>query len=106
MQNSSGKLVCPSAASFASAVESTDWSSSPDFDLMFTDAPGADAYPIVAATFIVMPMKPRDKGRADAVLNFFRYALEKGQVEASALNYVPLPARLVPQVETYLAKRD
>lgn len=106
VQNSTGKLVCPSTESFASAVESTDWSSSPDFDLMFTNAPGANAYPIVAATFILMPMKPKDKARADAALNFFRYALEKGQVEAGALNYVPLPARLVPQIETYLAKRD
>jgi phosphate transport system substrate-binding protein len=106
MENSSGKTVCPSTQSFASAVNSTDWNNSPDFNLLFTNAPGADAYPIVAATFIVMPMKPKDKGRADAALNFFRYALEKGQVEAGALNYVPLPARLVPQVETYLAKRD
>ena len=54
----------------------------------------------------VMLMKPKDKVRADAALNFFRYALEKGQVEAGALSYLPLPARLVPQVETYLAKRD
>lgn len=106
MQNSRGKLVCPSTKSFASAVESTDWSKSPDFDLMFTNAPGADAYPIVAATFILMLVKPKDKVRADAALNFFRYALEKGRVEAGALSYLPLPANLVPQVETYLAKRD
>jgi phosphate transport system substrate-binding protein len=79
VQNSTGKVVCPSAESFTSAVESTDWSKASNFDAVVSDAPGADAYPIMGATFIIMPAAPKDKGRADATLKFFRYALEKGR---------------------------
>ena len=66
----------------------------------------ARAYPIMATTFIVMPRQPKDRVRADAALKFFRYGLEDGQVEAGALNYVPLPPKLVAQIQAYLAKKD
>ena len=32
---------------------------------------------------------------------FFKWALENGQKEASALDYVPLPQTLVKQIEDY-----
>ena len=35
---------------------------------------------------------------------FFKYALEKGQAQANKLDYVPLPADLVKQIEGYIAQ--
>jgi len=104
LQNSAGAFVAPSAASFSAAAASADWKNAKDFDLIMTNAPGANAYPITATTFILMPRQPKDKARSQAALTFFRFALEKGQGQAQKLDYVPLPADLVQQVETYVSQ--
>jgi phosphate transport system substrate-binding protein len=67
-----------------------------------TNAPGANAYPITATTFILMHKQPKDKARSDAALSFFRWALEHGQGQAQKLDYVPLPAELAGQIESYI----
>jgi len=48
-------------------------------------------------------MPPRDAARTVATLDFFKWALENGQHEAEALDYVPLPKELVAQIESYWA---
>jgi len=50
-----------------------------------------------------MPKQPRDPARGRAVLDFFKWAFENGQGQASELHYVPLPEELVAQVEAYWA---
>jgi phosphate transport system substrate-binding protein len=102
LQNSGGNFVAPSADSFQAAAASADWKNAKDFFLVMTNAPGANAYPITATTFILMHKQPKDKARSDAALNFFRWALEKGQPQAQKLDYVPLPADLIGQIESYI----
>ena len=102
IQNSAGNFVAPSAASFASAAESADWKNAKDFNLVMTNAPGANAYPITATTFVLMPKKPSDAARSKAALSFFRYVMQKGQAKANSLDYVPLPAALTQQIDSYI----
>ncbi|MCJ2183986.1 phosphate ABC transporter substrate-binding protein PstS [Novosphingobium sp. 1949] len=101
VRNAAGAYVAPSAESFQAAAASADWAGAKDFDLVMTNAPGAKAYPITASTFVLMYKQPRDKAHSDAALKFFRWSLEKGQAEAGKLDYVPLPAPVVTQIETY-----
>ncbi|NUS38394.1 MAG: phosphate ABC transporter substrate-binding protein PstS [Lysobacter sp.] len=103
MQNAAGKWVLPSAASFQAAAASADWTHARDFALVITNAPGADAWPITATNFILMYKQPKDPARSKAALEFFRWALEHGQAQARALDYVPLPPELAKQVEAYWA---
>ena len=103
MQNASGNWVQPSAESFAAAAASADWANAQDFNLVITNAPGADAWPIAATNFILMRKQPRDAAAAKAAQDFFRWAWKDGAEQAKALDYVPLPAELVQQVETYWA---
>lgn len=103
LQNSAGTFVSPSADSFSAAAESADWKNAKDFNLVMTNAPGANAYPITATTFVLMPKQPKDKAKSDAALAFFKNALEKGQDQARKLDYVPLPAPLVQQIESYIS---
>jgi len=70
--------------------------------LVMTNAPGANAYPLTATTFILMPRQPKNKAKSDEALKFFRYALTKGQGQAQKLDYVPLPEALVKQVDEYI----
>jgi phosphate transport system substrate-binding protein len=102
LQNAAGNFVTPNAASFSEAASSADWTHAQDFNLVMTNAPGANAWPITAATFVLMHKKPRDAGRSRSALGFFRWALEHGQARAQALDYVPLPAPLVRQVDGYI----
>src|SRR5689334_9736362 len=103
LQNSAGNFIAPSAAAFAAAAKTADWKNAQDFSLVMTNAPGAEAYPIAASTFILLPKQPKDKAKSDAAVTFFKYALEKGQDQANKLDYVPLPADLVQQIESYVA---
>ena len=102
LQNAAGTFVSPSASTFSAAAESADWKNAKDFNLVMTNAPGQNAYPITASTFILLPKQPKDKAKSNAALAFFKYALERGQDRASKLDYVPLPAALVQQIESYI----
>ena len=101
LQNSAGNWVQPNDASFAAAATTADWANSTDFNLVITDAPGADAWPITATNFILVSKQPKDAARNQATLDFFKWAFEEGQAQATDLHYVPLPAELVSQIEAY-----
>ena len=92
VQNKAGKFVRPDAASFQAAAASADWAGARDFHLVMTDSPGADAYPIAATAFVLMPKAPNDPARAKVALEFFRWVLENGQKSATDLEY----ARFLP----------
>ena len=102
VQNAAGNFVAPSAESFAAAAATADWKSAKDFNLVMTNAPGPQAFPIAASTFVLLPKQPKDKAKSDAAIAFFKYALEHGQDQARKLDYVPLPDTLVPQIESYI----
>ncbi|MGV8942843.1 phosphate ABC transporter substrate-binding protein PstS [Thermomonas sp.] len=103
MQNAAGNWIQPNAESFAAAAASADWSNAKDFSLVITAAPGVDAWPITATNFILMRKQPRDTAAARAALDFFRWAYASGTGQAKSLDYVPLPAELVTQIEAYWA---
>ena len=103
MQNAAGNWVQPSAESFAAAAASADWKSAKDFSLVITNAPGADAWPITATNFMLIYKQPKNAAKQQATLDFFKWAFENGQAQAKSLDYVPLPAELVTQVEAYWA---
>ncbi|HZH43260.1 MAG TPA: phosphate ABC transporter substrate-binding protein PstS [Lysobacter sp.] len=103
LQNAAGRFVAPSAESFQAAAASADWANARDFNLVITNAPGENAWPITATNFILMHKRPTDPARRRAALDFFRWALENGQPQAQSLDYVPLPPPLVEQVKAYWA---
>jgi phosphate transport system substrate-binding protein len=101
MRNAAGKYVAPNTASFQAAAATADWAHAQDFDLVMTNAPGAAAYPITATTFVLMYKTPKNAAQSASAMKFFKWALEKGQKQAIALDYVPLPPTLVKSIETY-----
>jgi len=101
LQNAAGQFVLPSAETFSAAAASADWKNAKDFHLVMTNAPGENAWPITATNFILMYKQPRDAKRNADALAFFKWAFEHGQAQAQSLDYVPLPAELVAQVEAY-----
>jgi phosphate transport system substrate-binding protein len=102
VQNAAGAYPPPSLGSFQAAAASADWSSVQDFDLVMTNAPGKDAYPLAATTFVLMRTQPKNPQASKAAVAFFTWALEHGQNLAESLDYVPLPPTLVAQIESYI----
>jgi phosphate transport system substrate-binding protein len=103
LKNASGNYVKPSADAFAAAAATADWASAKDFNLIMTNAPGAQAWPITATTWMIMYKTPKNANNSKVAFDFFKFALEHGQQSASELDYVPLPNALVSRIEAYWA---
>jgi phosphate transport system substrate-binding protein len=104
LKNAAGKFVIPSDDSFQSAANNADWASAKDFYLVITNAPGEESWPITATNFIMMYRQPKNAESAKAAKEFFRWVYANGDAQAKSLDYVPLPAALVKQIEAYWAK--
>ena len=91
-----------SAASFQAAAATADWSHAQDFYLVMTNAPGPNAYPITATTWVLMYKHPKNERDSAAAIKFFRWSLEHGQPQAASLDYVPLPPPLVKRIQGYV----
>ncbi|MEO8803771.1 MAG: phosphate ABC transporter substrate-binding protein PstS [Rudaea sp.] len=101
MRNAAGNTVKPTGSTFQAAAATADWSHATDFNLIMTNAPGADAWPITATTWVITYKQPKNVENAKVVFDFFKWSLEHGQEQAESLDYVPLPSALVKQIETY-----
>jgi phosphate transport system substrate-binding protein len=49
-----------------------------------------------------MYKQPKNAASSASARKFFGWALTKGQPQANSLDYVPLPAPLVKQVQSYV----
>ena len=103
VQNGAGRYVEPNGASFAAAAATADWKSAKDFNLIMTNAPGPNAWPITATTWAIMYKKPKNAANSKTAFEFFKWSFEQGQDLATSLDYVPLPPPLVQQIEAYWA---
>jgi len=99
MVNSEGKSVAPTSEAFQAAAANADWSSVPGFGVILANQPGAQSWPMTAATFILIPKRPEDAAAAGEALKFFAWAYAEGAKMAQALDYVPMPDKVVAQVE-------
>jgi phosphate transport system substrate-binding protein len=100
VKNKAGVFISPTMESFQAAAANADWSA-PDFYEVLTDAPGQDSWPITATVFVLIPRHAKVAAQSAEALKFFKWSLENGTSAAKTLNYVPLPAPLIQQVESY-----
>ena len=97
--NKAGKTVQPTVASFQAAAANADWAGAKNYFVILTDQPGEASWPITGATFILMHKEPADKAAAKEAIKFFTWAFEKGDKMAEELDYIPMPASVVKQIE-------
>jgi phosphate transport system substrate-binding protein len=99
MLNKDGSKVAPTADAFAAAAANADWNGTPGYGVILANQPGADTWPITAATFILMYKKPDDVAASAEALKFFAWAYDKGDQMADELAYIPMPDSVVKDVE-------
>ncbi|HKI61231.1 MAG TPA: phosphate ABC transporter substrate-binding protein PstS [Mariprofundaceae bacterium] len=97
LQNHAGQFVQPNRAAFQAAADSGNWSGQGE-DLVLTDMPGRNAWPIAGATFILMYKKQENPEIARAILHFFDWCYRKGDDIAGYIDYVTLSDQLVDNI--------
>jgi phosphate transport system substrate-binding protein len=94
-----GTFVSPTSKTFQAAAGNADWANAPGFYLVLTDQPGKESWPITGASFILVHKKQDDPDHAKALLTFFEWCYAEGGKMAEALDYIPMPERVVTIVK-------
>lgn len=92
LRNKAGQFVSPTTPAFEAAAANGDWTNAKNFAVNLIDQPGAQSWPIVSATFVLLPKDPKDPKRSEYVRAFFDWAYRNGDQIAAGLDYVALPA--------------
>ncbi len=102
--NKDGKAVAATGEAIQAAAAAADWANAPGYYMILTDEPGAAAWPIAGATFILLPKQPNDASAAGEALKFFAWAYKNGDKAASDLDYVPMPSNIKKLIEATWVK--
>ena len=99
VENKAGNYIKPELKAFQVAAAKATLDPKKDFYAAIADPKGANSYPIVAATFILLPKeKPLMNKR---VTKFYDWSYKNGQDIAKSLGYVPLPESLTAKIHKY-----
>jgi phosphate transport system substrate-binding protein len=89
VKNAGGKYIAASLDSVTAAMATAKVPD--DFRFSMVNAPGADAYPIAGATWLLVYETQKDPAKGKKIVEFLNWALTEGEQMAASLNYAPLP---------------
>jgi len=92
LENKEGSYVRPSEQSCAKALANVEMPE--NLRIFVPDPSGADSYPIVTFSWMLLRKSYRNLQTADAIVKTFRWCLADGKQYVSDLGYVPLPAEV------------
>jgi phosphate transport system substrate-binding protein len=104
LKDKAGAFVAPNFDSFSKAAAAADWAGAKNFAVDLLDTSGEGAWPIVSATFVLLPTNPKDTARSNAVIGFFDWSFKNGASIAQKMQYVPLPASVQDSVRQAWSK--
>ena len=93
IENKEGKFVKASEQSCTAALATA--SLPENLRAFVPDPPGADSYPLVTFSWILLHKNYRSSQTAAALQKLFQWSLQDGQRYATELGYVPLPSSVV-----------
>jgi phosphate transport system substrate-binding protein len=99
VENKAGKYIVPTLESFQDAAAKATLDPKKDFYSIIADPDGENAYPMVAATFILVPAEAKEMNKK--VTAFYDWAYTNGQDIAKSLGFVPLPDSLTSKIREY-----
>jgi len=98
LKNSTGAVVEPKTETFKAAAAGATWSKS--FYQILTNQPGKDAWPVVAATYVLLHSTQEKPEQGKETLKFFDWAFKNGDQSAEDLDYISLPKSVVTEIRT------
>ena len=99
LRNKEGVDLQPSDDVFKAAAASVEWSKAPGFGVVLTDGAGKQSWPITGVSYILMHKTAADANKSKEVVKFFDWSFKNGAPAAAELDYVPMPASVVKQVQ-------
>jgi phosphate transport system substrate-binding protein len=92
MKNSSGNYITPTVDAVVQALATA--SVPDDFRFSMVNPPGAQAYPIAGATWLLVYAQQKDAAKGQKLVQFLKWAFTDGEKLAPDLDYAPLPDAL------------
>jgi phosphate transport system substrate-binding protein len=100
LKNKAGQFIEPTIAAVSAAAAGVEL---PDtLYASITDPDGESAYPISSFTYLLLYADLQDPKKGPALAEFAWWAIHDGQKDCEALNYAPLPPKVVAKVEARL----
>ena len=99
LRNKEGVDLQPSDDVFKAAAASVEWTKAPGFGVVLTDGAGKQSWPITGVSYILMHKTAADANKSKEVVKFFDWSFKNGASAAAELDYVPMPASVVKQVQ-------
>jgi len=99
LKNKDGQFLQPDDENFKAAAAAAEWTKTPGFAVILTDAAGKNSWPITGVSYILMHKAQADATKGKEVVKFFDYAYKNGAAAAAELDYVPMPASVVKLVQ-------
>ncbi|HEY4272456.1 MAG TPA: phosphate ABC transporter substrate-binding protein PstS [Candidatus Udaeobacter sp.] len=96
VKNSAGEFIKPTLESITAALATAQIPD--DFRFSMTNAPGKDAYPICGATWLLVYQQQKDPAKGKKLVEFLKWAEDKGEGMAKNLDYAPLPENVQQRV--------
>jgi len=103
VENRAGNFIKPTLKAFQIAAAKATLDPKKDFYAVIADPKGAESYPMVAATFILVPSEKPEMNKN--VTKFYDWCYTNGQEIAKGLGFVPLPDTLTSKIRTYWADK-
>ncbi|HTM43823.1 MAG TPA: phosphate ABC transporter substrate-binding protein PstS [Polyangiaceae bacterium] len=97
VKNSAGEYIMPNIGAVASAAAGVALSET--LGASITNSPAKGAYPICTYSYILLRSDRVNESKTRGVADFLWWAIHEGQRDAASLNYAPLPAQVVKQIE-------
>lgn len=101
LQNKSGNFIAPDIAGAAATLANVQLPE--NLRVWPVDPEGANDYPIVSFTWLLLYKKYDDAAKSKALKDFVAWGLTEGQKFSEELGYVPLPAPVVEKAQAALA---
>jgi phosphate transport system substrate-binding protein len=99
LKTASGKWVAATEENFKAAAKYATWTKEKHFFSVLALQQGDTSYPIVAATFILLPREGGEMNKK--VVAFYDYAFKNGDEAAKKLGYIALPEDTKNMIREY-----
>jgi phosphate transport system substrate-binding protein len=100
LKNKSGKFVAPTIEAMSAAADSVQM---PDaLFVSLSNADGEGAYPITGYSYLLVYENAKDPVKGEALAKYLWWGLHDGQAFSKDLDYAPIPAKVLAQVEARL----
>jgi len=99
VENREGYYIKPELKNFQTSAAKASFDPRVDFYAIIADPSGKGSYPMVAATFILLPKEKADTNKK--VTAFYDWSYKNGQDLAASLGFVPLPDALTNKIRAY-----